>query len=484
MIIPGSTNVNLIKTMKYLSHLTIVLALFVGSVGSIQAQCETWNDNPRQEEAENAHAIYRPIVKNKQPADLVAMDNENFQIGFENWQKAYNIAPNADGQRPFHYIDGRLFYAAMKELGATDEEKAELNDKILMLYDQQAQCYPKDEVFLLGRKAFDMFYMDNYGYRRSTFDAFTAAVEKGGNATEYILLEPAGLLVAYLFDKEKVTQEEARELIESLEQIAEHNVVNNETYGQYYEAAKARMDAALKPVAGDIFDCEYFKKQLVPQYEDNPEDLDIIRYVYSKLKVQGCDSTDAIMVELKTKYETMAAELNAQMEAEFLANNPGVLARRLYDEGDYQGAIDKYNEAIAKEEDPEKQAEYYFGIASIQFRQLGQYSSARSSALKSAELKSGWGRPYMLIGDMYATSSRNCGSDGYSRGLAVLAAIDKYAYAKSIDPSVAEDANRRIGRYNSAIPPQSEVFMRGMQDKTVSVPCWIPEKVKVRYRAD
>ena len=47
------------------------------------------------------------------------------------------------------------------------------------------------------------------------------------------------------------------------------------------------------------------------------------------------------------------------------------------------------------------------------------------------------GKAYMLIGDMYASTSRNCGKDGYSRGLAVIVAINKYNKAKSVDPSKA-----------------------------------------------
>ncbi|MEZ4948138.1 MAG: hypothetical protein R2784_01895 [Saprospiraceae bacterium] len=48
----------------------------------------------------------------------------------------------------------------------------------------------------------------------------------------------------------------------------------------------------------------------------------------------------------------------------------------------------------------------------------------------------------MLIGDMYAQSSSSCGSNAFEKGLAVLAALDKYSYAKSIDnnPEVQSDA--------------------------------------------
>ncbi|MFM8361847.1 MAG: tetratricopeptide repeat protein, partial [Haliscomenobacter sp.] len=170
-----------------------------------------------------------------------------------------------------------------------------------------------------------------------------------------------------------------------------------------------------------------------------------------------------------------------RLTEEYLAKNPGLAARKLYQEGKYSEAIEKYKEAIGQETDSEKLAEFYFGMASIQFRQLKAYSAARDNARKAASYKQNWGRPYMLIGDMYAASSRNCGSDGYTRGLAVLAAIDKYSYARSIDSEVAGEASKKISLYSASVPPKDDVFMRGAQNTTVTVPCWIGERVTLRY---
>ena len=103
---------------------------------------------------------------------------------------------------------------------------------------------------------------------------------------------------------------------------------------------------------------------------------------------------------------------------------------------------------------------------------------------RAAKLRPNWGQPYMLIGDMYASSSSSCGSDAWEKQIAVLAALDKYAYAKSIDSSVAEDANSKIARYSSYKPektgrlyarhpgrPNSNRWMldRGKRSRTLSI---------------
>jgi len=470
--------------MKKLQTITVACLLSLGFSFSAYSQCNTWNDSPRKEEAENSHVIYRQYVKDKKPEDIAAYDEETFNTTYNNWKKAYEIAPAADGQRPFHFTDGRKIHKALIKKASDEEKKKEYMETVIRLYDEQAECFPKEAAFLQGRKAFDMFYSPQYGYRQATMDALAKAIEMGGKKSEYILLEPYGQILVYMFNQGKVEKEKARAIVDELTEIANHNIENNSRYGAYYESAKARMDSHIKKIENDIFDCAYFRDKLMPQVEENPDDLEILKYAFNKLRVQGCDTTEQFMIDLKAQYQKKAAELNAKLEAEFLAKNPGVAAKRAYDDGDYKKAIELYEEAIEKakeEDDQQRQAEYWFGIASIQFRKLNQYSTARSSARKAASLNKDWGRPYMLIGDMYAQTSSSCGKDGYSRGLAVLAAIDKYSYARSIDSEVADEANKKIGIYSASIPSKDDVFMRGKQGATERVGCWIGEKVKVRF---
>ena len=113
---------------------------------------------------------------------------------------------------------------------------------------------------------------------------------------------------------------------------------------------------------------------------------------------------------------------------------------------------------------------------------MNQFSKARATAREAANMRSNWGRPYMLIGDLYAKSARRCGDD-WNQRLAVLAALEKYSYAKSIDSSVESEASKRISKYNSARPEQSEGFMRKLSagDKA-TCKCWIGETVTVRFK--
>ncbi|MBT8219048.1 MAG: tetratricopeptide repeat protein [Bacteroidia bacterium] len=465
--------------------LALVMSLFVGVI-TIGAQCETFKQSGSSEEAENAYVIYRGDLKIK-----------NMDGAFEMWKKTYELAPAADGRRYIVYTDGVELYKQKMET-ASETEKATYKSEIVKLYDSAISCMegksiilPKcteqaciDEKvgFLYGRKAFDMFYTLNSDYP-STFIALDNAIKHGGNTTEYIVLEPFAFVAVNQFAEGKLDKAQTREYYNKLNAIADHNISNNAKYKAYYESAKARMNAKFDEIAMNIFDCAYFVKKMKPQYEANPTDLENLRQIIATLKRQACQKGEPFLDKLEAEYSEYAEIVNTRIREEFEANNPGILAKKAYDAGDFSGAIDKYKEAIRAEDDPGKKAGYYFSIASIQFRKLKRYTDARRSANLAAELRPDWGRPYMLIGDMYASSSRSCGKDGYSRGLAVLAAINMYRQARSVDPGLTEDANSRISKYRASIPPKDEVFMRGMKKgQRVSVPCWIGGTVALDYR--
>ena len=468
--------------MTLLRNVLIVFALLSISASAAWAQCQTWNDSNRKEEAENAHVVYRPFVKDRTAEQLVAdLDDANFKIAFDNWKTAYDISPAADGQRPSHFVDGRKLYRAMMNKAPDEAKKTEYAHKIIALYDQQAQCY-KNEGYLTGRKAFDMFYMKPYGYSLTTLETFKKAIDLGGNSMEYIIYDPLGMLMAYLYKSGKLPKQEFIQIFEKAEGIANHNIENNKQYGQYHEAGFQRMQSHVSEIEGEIFDCAYFKKKLLPQYKDNSEDLEIIKYVYNKLKVQGCEENDPDLAQIKAKYEMLATEINVGLEKERRMNNPCYDATQLQKEGQYEAAIARYQQCADAAEDDEAKAQVLYSIAHMQVWELGQLSSGRSNANKAASLKKGFGKPYILIGDIYSKMSRG-GCDDWNQRLAVLAALDKYQHAKSIDSEVADDANKRISNLSGALPTQEEGFMRKIQaGQSVKVGCGIGETVRVRYQ--
>jgi transposase-like protein len=468
---------------RIFSSIYVFIAVIAANL--LNAQCETWIGKPTQTDAENAHSIYRQAIK-----------AGDYTTAFENWQIAYKLAPAADGKRDYHYTDGVLLYKNMLTNVADEKTKAEYHSQIIKLYDQAIDCYKSKSIstkngtddelnakigYLYGRKAYDMFYTINASYDENIV-ALDNCIKYAGDNAEYIIMDPYANIIVWEYKEGRLPKQKAVELYKKLTQIAEYNIANNEKLSEGYQQAQEAREGKFAEIEKEIFDCEYFKEKLIPEYEENKEDAQVLKRVLATLKAQGCLETDPLVLKLDEEWKKYATVENARLQAEFEANNPAAGARAAYEAGRYQEAISKYRQAIADETDNDKKATYLLGIASIEFRKLSLYSQARSTAYAAAKLNPNWGRPYMLIGDMYGKTARSCG-DSWTQRLAILAAIDKYNYAKSIDGSVASEANDRLNNYYGSLPDKSEGFMRGVSEgQSASVGCWIGETVKVRFK--
>jgi hypothetical protein len=460
----------------------LFLLLFIADVSF--SQCETWNDSNLREDAENAHSIYRQALK-----------TDDFKLAFEYWKKTFEIAPAADGLRDYHYMDGiKLYKQKIKD--TTDENlKKEYKANIIRLYEEAVACYESKSIilkcatddcydkkigYILGRQAYDMFYELRTPYTQ-TCDVLKKSLDLAGNDSEYIVFAPIANMIVYRFEKGQISAEQAREFYIRVNEIADYNIANNKTYSAYYDQAKQSMNATFTKIESDIFDCDFFKEKYRAEYEANIEEPEVIKRILIILKKEGCPDDDEFLMELDSNWKKYATEKNAEITAELERKNPALKGNRLIKEEKYSEAADAFEAAIAQEEVDSIKANYLFTLASVQFGQLNQLNSARNNAREAARLKPNWGKPYILIGDMYTKSSRDCG-DSWNQRLAVLAAIDKYAYAKSIDSESAEKAQSRLNKLYSSMPAQENGFMRGLKEGDVlTVECWIGEKVRLRF---
>ena len=108
---------------------------------------------------------------------------------------------------------------------------------------------------------------------------------------------------------------------------------------------------------------------------------------------------------------------------------------------------------------------------------MGLHSQSRKTALKASSYRAGWGAPFILIGDLYAQTSRKCGEntgdnqyDEFTKRVGYWAAIEKYQYAKKIDQSIIEEANKKIKTYSDQMPDKTSTFqVIGLDSKHIQL---------------
>lgn len=468
------------KSIKHLLGLLIVIAF---TTNDLTAQCETWAGKANMEEITDWHTVYRDFIKSK-----------DFAGAEEYWTKVYEAAPAADGKRDFHFTDGAKIYVDKFTKATDDAEKKAHAARVLELYGEAIACYEAGGITskrgkesalsgLYNAMGYDMYYTLRSPYSK-VLETYEKALEYGGDNASYGIVTPMSTVAVYQFEKGNIDKEKALAVYESLSALCSNKA--DHKYAAYYEQAMGAMKGEYKKIEKDVFDCEYFVEEIKGKFGEDPSGvtLDELKSIVVTLKRQGCTAGQPYLDKFENAYKSKAGAINAAKKAEFEANNPALLAKKCYDSGDYNCALKKYKEAVEQETNPNNKANYHFSIASILFRKMNRFSDARKVALEAAKLRPDWGRPYVLIGDMYSTTARNCG-DPWNQSLAVLAAISKWKYgqSKQLDTASAGQVAKKIRTYNKSKPLKEDGFMKGIKpgDKQ-KVGCWIGETVAVSYR--
>jgi hypothetical protein len=99
---------------------------------------------------------------------------------------------------------------------------------------------------------------------------------------------------------------------------------------------------------------------------------------------------------------------------------------------------------------------------------------------KAISFNGSYGKAYILIAQMYA-SSPNWSDEAALNKCTYFAAIDKLQRAKSVDPSVAEEAQKLINTYAGHTPKDEDLFFLGLKKgNSVTIGGWIGETTTIR----
>lgn len=388
--------------------------------------------------------------------------NKNYADAYKGWSFAFR---NCKEVSKSIYIHGtRIMDFKIKE--ATDKAAKEAYiDTLMMIYDQRLKYFPGKEGFVIGQKGIDV-----YKYRRDQLDTafhlLEQSVELDGKEASSAVLTYYFQVAIKLFEKEKLDKERMIGIYEKASAAIAYNIENieNEKKRSYYEKASENMETLFAPVAS----CEDLAELYEMRFTEHKDDQDWLAGATKMLDKKDCSG-----LPIYNKLATRSYELNPSAPA------AAALARTALSKNDYSGAISYFRKAIELSESQDDKAASYYGIAAVQYK-LKQYASAKASALSAANARPNWGEPYLLIGNMYAEDAGKCGSNDFERKAVYWAAIEKFQYAKKIDSSVADKANKAIAAYEARTPDKTLAFQYGYLDKkTYKVECWINETVNI-----
>lgn len=429
--------------------------------------CGTFQDSRYGDDAITAHVLYRDYLK-----------REQYDRAFPFWKKAFSIAPAADGKRTTHFSDGILFYEYFYEETEDEALKAKYIDTVFMLYDQMEECYGATG-YVLGKKAFDLYFkFPDLQDEDTIFDYFKQSFDLDQDSAYYFILNPfTDLLVRRYFD-DKISTEEAQEYAALIFDRLEKGLEDGENPEQWAIIADY-VPSRLGAFEGEkgFYDCQYYLDKYVPLYEENPDDCEVITTIYHSLIWGDCGEESEEFVRIRDAYNESCRKIE-----EVATSSTARQAFDLLEKGDFEEAIEKFEQAAEETDNAERKAQIYLVIAKIYYGSLKRFPVAREYARKAAEARPNWGEPHLLIGKLYASSGPLCGpGTGWDSQIVVWPAIDEWEKARRMDPDAASEATALINRYSQYMPKREDIFLRSLNEgDPYTVPCWINQRTTIR----
>ncbi len=376
------------------------------------------------------------------------MKQNNIDDAAPNWRNAIKYCPPTASQNML--LDGmKILRKDINKFRNNPIRKKELVDSLMMLHQMRIDTYPKYAVTATNNKAVDMMNYAEPGSELQVYEALGEALDVAKDkasttvAVRYvdyaIQLYKSGRLmdsdVFSAFEKSIAT-------LDAVKAAKPSNMVDN-----------AISDVESLFAGSGVASCENLVAVFQPRYEAAPEDEAVLSNIVTLFSSTGCTQEDLFLKAVEGLYKVDPSSNSAHLLFQLYSSLP---------DGADQ-AVKYMNEAIAFEDsDAEKDAEYYFELATYLFSKLDRKADAVAAAKKAAESATWEARAYYLIGTIWSVTK--CEGNPIETRAPFWAATDYMLKAKNADPAMAEDVDKQIATYRQYYPLQSDAFMYDIVD--------------------
>ena len=441
-------------------------------------------------------SVYREYYKQWEAAKF-APESVNGEM-ITAWREVFLTCPRAS---QYTYTNGEKILDYL--IRQNPKDKDAYIDTLCMLMDNRAQYFPTDPktgasqvANIKGRKG-----MLIYTYNKNRYE------EAYNVLKEAVALDPSQLQGAYIDAYFKATidmvnngKEEKMTIInvyQELSEVLDDNIkVLAENEAQLQEAkANAEESGDAEAVAGfdkqiekneksininkgvknnvdNLFQpyasCDDLIKVFSAKMAETPDDIVLLKRITTILDKKDCTDTKLFLDASRKLYE-----LEPSPEA---AYNIGV---KLFKDGK-NGEAAKYFEQATSASNNDRVYRAYRNLAYC-YLNMGANGKCRDAARRAAQVDPTAGEPYIIIGLAYAASASSFSDSPFKGKEVYWVAVDKFARAASIDPSVASRANGNIASYRQHFPTAEDIFFNDYAEgQSYTVGGWIGETTTIR----
>ena len=367
------------------------------------------------------------------------------------------------------YTRGVNIMEAKIKAAATPEERAELIEELMALYDTRIANFGEASK-VTAMKAMELESLLGADGLERYYRLYNDAANMEGGLEAGYLVKYMEATINYVragYAEPTLVVDNydvASDLLEDeLQKNAEDSVKSAEIRGYI-----ASVEAAFSPYAS----CEQLVEIYGKKFEADPENIELLKKITGIMTRKRCTNEPLFFQATENLYRLEPTPATAMR-----------MGMMCLSKEQYSKAVEYLNDAVKGVEGKDRYTAYlYLGHA---YAGQKSYSAARTAYNNAAAVDATKGEPYMRIAILYGSSTGSATEDNVNGRSAYWAAVDALNKAKSVEPTEEniEQCNKLISTYAAHYPKQTDAFMAGLENgKSYRVPGWIGVVTTVRTR--
>jgi len=410
---------------------------------------------------------------------------KKYDAAYENWIWCMDNCPTLSVNIYKLGID----IAEHKLETAAEADKKVAQDLVMRVYTQRMEHFPKDKADILDKIASfkaEIGASDEEVYSwlekafkenptelspKNIYRYFDAILQKHKDANPQIVFDTYDE-VGEALEKSRAEYSKKIDIINAKDStsLSSRDKKNRKVYQQIltnFAIVEGGLDAKLSAIST----CENLIPLNKKNFEANKNNAVWLKRAVSRMYNKEC--TDDPF------YDTLVeAYVHADPSPQASVFYAGILMKK----NEVNKAMEYFKRAVDQETDSYKKAGHLLRVAQI-LGKKGRKSEARSYCYQALKEAPTMGSAYLLISGLYATSANSCGDDVVSKRMVYVAALNMAVKAKSVDPSIARQADKYINTYLTNLPSKKDLFIANVEvGSTFKIGCWINETVRVRSK--
>jgi len=218
---------------------------------------------------------------------------------------------------------------------------------------------------------------------------------------------------------------------------------------------------------GDRANCDKLVPLFEKNFEENKTNVAWLKKAASRLAGKDCDDAPLFVKLVETFHKINPS-----------ANSAYYLGRLNEKKNASANAEKYYNESATLHTEGFEKAKLYYRLA-VMSKKKGSKSKAYNYARKTLAAQPSFGKAYLLIANLYASSANSCGTSQFEKRAVYWLAANIADKAGKVNGSLKKSAAKTSANYRAKAPSKEMIFSESMAGKKVAIGCWINKSVTV-----